>query len=96
WATLIAVEDGSTSLDAQVGQQDCTLAHLLSHAGGYSFDGAVPIVTPGRKRIYSNTGYELVADHIEQVTEINFSDFLREAILATRNVQEFFERFSGT
>ena len=80
WATLIAVEDGSTSFDAQVGQQECTLAHLLSHAGGYSFDGAVPIVTPGRKRIYSNTGYELIADHVEQVSEISFTDFLHEAI----------------
>jgi len=80
WATLIAVEDGSTSLDAEVGQQNCTLAHLLAHAGGYSFDGAVPIVAPNRKRIYSNTGYELIAEHVEQVSEILFADFLREAI----------------
>ncbi len=80
WATLIAVEDGSTFFDAEVGQQNCTLAHLLAHAGGYSFDGKVPIVAAGRKRIYSNTGYELIADHVAQVCDISFGDFLRDAI----------------
>ena len=90
WATLIAIEDSSTSLDAKVGQQDCTLAHLLSHAGGYSFDGTVPIVTPGRKRIYSNTGYELIANHVEQVSEIGFADFLREAIFEPLGMSKSF------
>ena len=80
WATLIAIEEGSTTLDTQVGQQDCTLAHLMTHAGGYSFEGAVPIVAAGRKRIYSNTGYELIASHVEQSTEIDFGEYLHDAI----------------
>lgn len=82
WAALVAVEEGSTSLDAQIGQQDCTLTHLLSHAGGYSFDGAVPIVAPGRKRIYSNTGYDLIASHVQQSTDIVFSDYLQDAVFS--------------
>ena len=35
WATLVAVEEGSLSLDTPIGQDDCTLRHLLSHAGGW-------------------------------------------------------------
>ena len=48
WAAHVAIEEGSTSLDVAVGQDGCTLAHLLAHAGGYSFDGTVPIISPAR------------------------------------------------
>jgi CubicO group peptidase (beta-lactamase class C family) len=50
----------------------------------------VPIVTPGRKRIYSNTGYELIADHVEQVSEIGFVDFSREAIFEPLRMSKSF------
>lgn len=90
WATLIAVEEGSTSLDTQVGQTDCTLAHLLAHAGGFSFDGKVPIVAPGRKRIYSNTGYELIAEHLETVCEMPFNRYLNEAIFEPLKMEKSF------
>ena len=40
WAVLIAVEEGSINMDDAVGQAGCTVRHLLSHAGGYGFDGA--------------------------------------------------------
>lgn len=82
WAAHIAIEEGSTTLDAPVGQDGCTLAHLLAHAGGYSFDGELPIVSPERKRIYSNSGYDLITDHLETVTEILFSDYLNDAVFA--------------
>ena len=64
WAALISVEDGSVSLDDTVGQEGCTLRHLLCHAGGYGFDNGAPIIIPGRKRVYSNTSYEMLARHI--------------------------------
>ena len=73
WAAHIAIEEGSTTLDAAVGQEGCTLAHLLAHSGGYSFDGDAPIVSPARKRIYSNSGYDLIAGHLTDVTQIAFS-----------------------
>ena len=56
WACLVAVEEGIVALDQRVGQPGCTLRHLLSHAGGYPFDGTDPIAKPGGTRIYSNTG----------------------------------------
>ncbi len=80
-AMLVAVEEGSITLDSPVGQPGCTLRHLLSHAGGYSFDGATPIVAPGRRRIYSNTGIELAADAVADATGIPFVDYLTEAVL---------------
>jgi CubicO group peptidase (beta-lactamase class C family) len=81
WAVLVAVEEGSISLDQPVGQPGCTLRHLLSHAGGYGFDGVDPIAQPGRRRIYSNTGIELAANALSTATGIAFGEYLREAIL---------------
>ena len=80
WATMIAVEDGTTSLDAPVGQEGCTVRHLLSHAGGYSFDGVNPITSPERKRIYSNTGIEILAEHVAERAGMSFADYLQEAV----------------
>jgi len=80
WAMLIALEEEVISLDSPVGQEGCTLEHLLSHSGGYSFDGAEPISRPESTRIYSNTGFELASAAIEQATEIAFVDYLAEAV----------------
>ncbi len=81
WAMLVAVEEGSITLGTPVGQSGCTLGHLLSHAGGYGFNGAAPIAPPGTSRIYSNTGIELAAAAVEQATGIAFARYLAEAIL---------------
>ena len=82
WAVLIAIEEGSINMDDAVGQAGCTVRHLLSHAGGYSFDGAQPITRPETKRIYSNTGFELLAEHVEQSTGIAFVEYLDDAVFA--------------
>ena len=95
WATLVAVEEGSTNLATQVGQRDCTLAHLLAHAGGYSFDGAVPIVAPERKRIYSNTGYDMITEHVAQATSLDFVEYLHDAVFAQLKMQKSFLKGSG-
>lgn len=82
WAVLVAVEEGSVSLDDPVGQEGCTLRHLLSHAGGYPFDGAEPVDRSGARRIYSNTGYDMVAAHVADRTGIAFDEYLDEAVFA--------------
>jgi CubicO group peptidase (beta-lactamase class C family) len=81
WAILIATEEGVLGLDDSVGQPGCTLRHLLAHAGGYSFDGAEPIAAPGRRRIYSNTGFELAGAAVEERAGMRFADYLAEAVL---------------
>ncbi|MGE5210181.1 MAG: serine hydrolase domain-containing protein [Acidobacteriota bacterium] len=88
WATLVAVEEGIVELDQAVGQPGCTVRHLLSHAGGYAFDGPDPIARPEVTRMYSNTGIELVADAVERASAMAFADYLREALFAPLQMNE--------
>jgi CubicO group peptidase (beta-lactamase class C family) len=81
WACLIAIEEGIVSLDLPIGQPGCTLTHLLSHAGGYGFDGPDPIAKPERNRIYSNTGIEMAAAAVADAAGMAFGDYLAEAVL---------------
>ena len=82
WAVLIAVEEGSIGLDEAVGQTGCTVRHLLAHAGGYSFDGPQPVGKPAVKRIYSNTGFDMLASHVEHSTGIAFVEYIDDAVFA--------------
>ena len=81
WAVLVAVEEGAVALDDPVGQPGCTLGLLLCHAGGYDFDTPRALVAPATRRIYSSTGYELAAGHVESATGFAFADYLSEAVL---------------
>jgi len=79
WACLVAVEEGIVALDQPVGQPGCTLRHLLSHAGGYPFEGVEPIAKPEGTRIYSNTGIEIAAQAIADAAGMTFDVYLSEA-----------------
>ncbi|MBI2710590.1 MAG: beta-lactamase family protein [Actinobacteria bacterium] len=80
-AVLVAVEEGSIALDGPAGPAGSTVRHLLAHASGLGPDGAV-LTRPGRRRIYSNAGFEVVAAHVERATSLGFAAYLREAVLA--------------
>ena len=82
WAILVAVEEGIVTLDQPVGQPGCTLRHLLAHAGGYPFEGAEPIAPPELTRTYSNSGFSLAAQTVENAAGIAFADYLHEAVFA--------------
>jgi CubicO group peptidase (beta-lactamase class C family) len=82
YAVLVAIEEGSVHLDDAVGQTGCTVQHLLAHAGGYAFEGANPVGKPGVKRIYSNTGFDMLAQHVEHSTGIAFVEYLDDAVFA--------------
>jgi CubicO group peptidase (beta-lactamase class C family) len=83
WATLIAVEEGSLALDDPAGPPGATVRHLLSHAAGCGFESGAPVVAPpGKRRIYSNQGFDLLAAHLEQVTGIAFADYLAESVFS--------------
>jgi CubicO group peptidase (beta-lactamase class C family) len=79
WAVLVAVEEGTVSLDDDI--DGATLRHLLSHAGGHGFDAGSPRIEPERKRIYSNPGIEIAAQHVADRSEMPFGDYLRLGIL---------------
>lgn len=80
-AVLIAVEEGSLTLDDPAGPPGSTVRHLLAHASGYDFDSDAIIAEPGTRRIYSNTGYVRVAEVLAAATGIDFGTYLREAVL---------------
>jgi CubicO group peptidase (beta-lactamase class C family) len=79
-ATLVAAEEGVVDLDEAAGPPGSTVRHLLAHASGLPFDGDTPIAEPGKRRIYSNTGFEQLAAHVEAAAEMPFADYLREAV----------------
>ena len=80
-AVLIAVEDGSLSLEDPAGPHGSTLRHLLAHASGLDFDTDAVLAPPATRRIYSNTGYERAADVLVAATGIDVGTYLREAVL---------------
>lgn len=80
-AVLVAVEEKSLALDDAAGPPGSTVAHLLAHASGLAPDRRDPITAPGTRRIYSNAGYELLADHVAERTGMPFGEYLREAVL---------------
>ena len=59
---LIAADRGLLDLDEPAGPPDSTVRHLLSHASGLPFEGEALLAAPGRKRIYSNPGYDQLGD----------------------------------
>lgn len=80
-ALLIAVEEGTVDLDEPAGPPGSTVRHLLAHASGLPFEGREPISPPGRRRIYSNTGFDVLADHVSSRAGMAFEDYLRAAVL---------------
>jgi CubicO group peptidase (beta-lactamase class C family) len=81
-ATLVAAEEGVVDLDEPAGPEGSTVRHLLAHASGLPFEGDVPIAPPGRRRIYSNTGMEQLAAHVERAAEMPFAEYAGAAVLA--------------
>ena len=80
-ATLVAVEEGSIELDAPAGPPGATVRHLLAHASGIAPDGDAVLAGPGRRRIYSNRGFELLGAAIEPATGMPWSDYVTAAVL---------------
>ncbi|WP_137022963.1 serine hydrolase, partial [Streptomyces albus] len=56
--------------------------HLLAHTSGLAFDEDRVMAGPGTRRIYSNAGFEVLADHVTKATDIPFPQYLREAVLS--------------
>lgn len=80
-ATLIAAEEGILDLDEPAGPPGSTVRHLLAHASGLPFDGRVPIGRPGQRRIYSNSGFEVLGEVVGAAAEMPFAEYLRAAVL---------------
>jgi CubicO group peptidase (beta-lactamase class C family) len=80
-AVLVAAEEGLLDLDEPAGPPGSTVRHLLAHASGLPFDGREPIGRAGARRIYSNTGFDLLAEVVAERAEMPFDEYLRQAVL---------------
>src|SRR5919106_6815132 len=80
-AVLVAAEEGIVDLEEGAGPAGATVRHLLAHASGLPFEGEEPIARPGERRIYSNTGFELLGALLAERAQMPFAEYLREAIL---------------
>src|SRR2546423_3877874 len=76
-AALVAAEEGVIDLDEPAGPEGSTVRHLLAHASGLPFEPGAPAGRPGRRRVYSNVGFETLAQHVAARAEMPFADYLR-------------------
>jgi CubicO group peptidase (beta-lactamase class C family) len=81
-AVWVAVEEGTVGWADPAGPPGATVAHLLSHASGLAPDSDRVLAPPGARRIYSNRGIEVAADHVASAAGMAFGDYLAAAVLA--------------
>jgi len=80
---LLEVASGRLDLDEPVGptaDRGATLRHLLGHAGGLGFEQDDRTMDPGRRRLYSNWGYEVAAAHAADRAGMAFPQLLQERL----------------
>ncbi len=79
-ALLVALEEGILDLDDAAGPEGSTVRHLAAHASGLPLNEGTPIARPGQRRIYSNSGFETLAQTVEAAAEMPFAEYLRAAV----------------
>jgi CubicO group peptidase (beta-lactamase class C family) len=81
YAALVAAEEGVIDLDEPAGPEGSTVRHLLAHASGLPFHEGGPTSSVGQRRVYSNVGYETLAEHIAARAEMPFEEYLSPGVL---------------
>ncbi len=79
-AALAAVQAGHVDLDQRVDGEGATVRHLLAHASGLPMDQGRrrPL---GTRRVYSNTGFRLLAEVVADAVGTSFEWWLSSAVL---------------
>jgi CubicO group peptidase (beta-lactamase class C family) len=78
-AVLVAAEEGVVDLDEPSGPPGSSVRHLLAHTSGLPFEGTEPIAQPGRRRIYSNEAFRVLAAHLAVAAQMPFEEYVRAA-----------------
>jgi CubicO group peptidase (beta-lactamase class C family) len=81
YTALIAIEEGVVEPDTPAGPDGSTIRHLLAHTSGLAFDAAKVTAAPGTRRLYSNAGFEQLADALTEHSGIPFGEYQAEALL---------------
>ena len=85
---LVAAEEGLVDLDEPAGPEGSTLRHLLAHASGLPFEDGPPLAPPGRRRIYSNHGFDVAAALVAERAEMPFAAYFAHVWQGTGIVLE--------
>ena len=72
---------GNGSGSEQAGPAGSTLRHLLAHASGLDAAQRTVRAAPGVRRIYSNAGFEVLAETVADRSGIPFPEYVHEALL---------------
>jgi CubicO group peptidase (beta-lactamase class C family) len=88
YTALIAVEEGVVELDTPAGPEGATIRHLLAHTSGLAFDSDRAMAEPGARRLYSNTGFEQLAEALTARSGIPFADYQAEALFTPLGMSE--------
>jgi CubicO group peptidase (beta-lactamase class C family) len=80
-AVLVAVEEGTLTLDHPGGPAGSTVRHLLAHASGLGPEPGPPVEEPGHRRIYSNPGFVTLGRIVEAASGIPFAEYLDAGVL---------------
>ena len=84
YAVLVAVQDGVLHLDEPAGptaEAGATVRHLLAHAAGLPFEPDAPTQAPEKRRVYSNWGYEVLAELVAERVGMPFEEHLALEVL---------------
>jgi hypothetical protein len=73
------MEEGTLDLDEPTGPPGVTVRHLLAHAGGLRVRHR-GLLLPERKRIYSNTGFDALAEHLAHNAGMAAADYVQLAV----------------
>jgi CubicO group peptidase (beta-lactamase class C family) len=79
-AVQIAIEEGVVDLDTAAGPPGSTVRHLLAHASGLAMHSNQTLAKPGTRRIYSNYGFAVLAETVQQASGIESGHYLAEAV----------------
>jgi CubicO group peptidase (beta-lactamase class C family) len=80
-AAHVAIEEGAVELAAAAGPPGSTVRHLLAHASGLAMLNGQILARPGTRRMYSNYGFAVLAETVQEASGIEFGRYLTEAVL---------------
>jgi CubicO group peptidase (beta-lactamase class C family) len=81
YAVLVAVEEGRIDWGAPAGPEGSTVRHLAAHTSGLSFAEPTLLARPGRKRIYSNVGFDVLGEAVAARLGMPFAEHVQKAVL---------------
>lgn len=80
YGVLQLLEARRLDLEEPAGPSGSTVRHLLTHASGLNFEGTAVISPPGRRRIYSSGGFDVLGGLIQERTGQPIGVFLATAV----------------